>query len=339
MREIPIKNIYYMVLYAWDKIDNKDLLSDKSLERLQNSSEVIIELFLNEVSKLAKQGLYGEYNENIYNTKYIRGKIQIQESIRLVKPNLICRYDEFSQNNVLNQIIKTVLIRVSRLKDINFDLKRKANSLLLEFNEIEEVLIGKGLLNSIHYNQLNKDYRFAIDLAGFIYNNSIPAENYGNYKFIEIFKDEEKMSSIFENFLRNFYKTHSNYNVNRKKYNWDLDPVNNSDINLLPIMETDIELTKGKKKIIIDAKYYKGAFNYRFKSKKFIPSHLYQISAYINKNKKIYENIRGILIYPSNGYEFHEKYVSPENYFIEFKTLDLSKNWYYLKNDLLDLII
>ena len=49
MNEIPIKNIYYMVLYAWDKIDNKDLLNDKSLEKLQSSNEVIIELFLNEV--------------------------------------------------------------------------------------------------------------------------------------------------------------------------------------------------------------------------------------------------------------------------------------------------
>ena len=265
--------------------------------------------------------------------------VQIQESIKLIKPNLICQYDEFSQNNVLNQVIKTTLIRVSMLRDINFNLKRKANSLLLEFNEIEEVLFSKDLLNNIYYNQLNKDYRFAIDLAVFIYNNSIPAEKYGSYKFIEIFKDEEKMSTIFESFIRNFYKIHSNYNVSRKKYNWDLEPVDNSDINLLPIMETDIELIKEKEKIIIDAKYYKDAFNYRFESKKFIPNHLYQISAYMNKNKKLYENIRGILIYPSNGYKFHEKYVSPENYFIEFKSLDLSKDWDCIKNDLLDLII
>src|SRR5690554_4016136 len=119
MNEIPIKNIYYMVLYAWDKIDNKDLLNDKSIEKLQSSNEVIIELFLNEVSRLSKQGLYGEYNENTHNTKYIKGKIQIQDSIRLVKPNLICQYDEFSQNNILNQIIKTVLLRLSKFKDIN----------------------------------------------------------------------------------------------------------------------------------------------------------------------------------------------------------------------------
>jgi len=339
MSEIPIRNIYYMVLYAWDKIENKDLLNDKSLEKLQNSNEVIIELFLNEVSKLVKKGLYGEYNETICNTKYIKGKIQIQESIKLVKPNLICEYDEFSQNNVLNQIIKTVLIRISRLKDISSDLKKKANSLLLEFNEIEEVLLSKDLFNGINYNRLNRDYRFAIDLAIFIYNSSIPAEKYGNYKFIEIFKDEEKMSTIFESFIRNFYKMHSNCNVSKKKYNWDLDPVDNSNINLLPIMETDIELIKGKEKIIIDAKYYKDAFNYRFESRKFISSHLYQISAYINKNKKEYENIRGILIYPSNGYKFHEKYVSPNNYFIEFKALDLSQDWNCIESNLLKLII
>lgn len=339
MREIPIKNIYYMVLYAWDKVDNKDLLDDKKLERLQNSNEVIIELFLNEVSRLAKQGLYGEYNENIYNTKFIKGKIQIQESIKLVKPNLICQYDEFSQDNVLNQIIKTTLIRVSRLKDIGAGLKKKAQSLLLEFNEVGEVLFSRDLLNSIHYNQLNRGYRFVVDLAVFIYNNSIPTEEYGGYRFIEIFKNEEKISSIFESFIRNFYKIHSDYNVGRRKYNWDLDPINDSDVDLLPVMETDIELTKGREKIIIDAKYYKDAFNYRFESKKFIPSHLYQISAYINKNKRAYEDIRGILIYPSNGYRFHEKYVDPENYFIEFKTLDLSRDWDYIKNDLLDLLI
>ena len=338
MNEIPIKNIYYMVLYAWDKIDNKDLLNDKSIEKLQSSNEVIIELFLNEVSRLSKQGLYGEYNENTHNTKYIKGKIQIQDSIRLVKPNLICQYDEFSQNNILNQIIKTVLLRLSKFKDINSNFKRKAKALLLEFNDIEEVLLSKDLLNRIHYNQLNKDYRFAIELGLFIYNSSIATEEYGRYKFIEIFKDEEKMSAIFESFIRNFYKIHSNYNVSRRKYNWDLDPVNNSDINLLPIMETDIELTKGREKIIIDAKYYKDAFNYRFESKKFIPNHLYQISTYINRNKKVYENIRGILIYPSNGYRFHEKYISPENYYIEFKTLDLSKDWDFIENDLLGLI-
>ncbi len=67
----------------------------KALKNFKVATKSLLNYFLNEVSRLSKQGLYGEYNENTHNTKYIKGKIQIQDSIRLVKPNLICQYDEF----------------------------------------------------------------------------------------------------------------------------------------------------------------------------------------------------------------------------------------------------
>lgn len=206
MNNIQIKNIYYIVLYAWDNVKNKGLLSDKKLERIDNPNEVIIELFLNGVSRLTKKGKFGQYIENIHSSIYIKGKIHIHESIKLTKPNLKCIFDEFSCDNLLNQIIKTVLVRIYRIKGIDLKLKRKAKTLLLKFDNINEIHLRKSLLNKIKYNQLNRDYRFIIDLGMFIYNNCIPTMEIGRFRFIDILEDEEQMNLIFENFLKNFIR-------------------------------------------------------------------------------------------------------------------------------------
>ncbi|MGO1468593.1 MAG: AIM24 family protein [Tissierella sp.] len=59
-------------------------------------------------------------------------------------------------------------------------------------------------------------------------------------EFHEIDKDEETMSTIFEEFLRNFYKLHTDYRVRSRHYIWDIKTLDNSNINLIPIMKTDI---------------------------------------------------------------------------------------------------
>lgn len=339
MSKIPIENIYYIILYAWNKTNHKKIIVDRGLEDINTINDVILELFLLEVSKIAKKGLYGEYIDNNYDTDYIKGKVNIKESIYLINPKMNCRYDEFSKNNILNKILKVILNKIYFTKNINNKFKRRIRSLLLEFYEVDNILLDESHFKLVRYNKLNQDYIFSIDLAYLIHRNCIPIEDDLTNKFIDINRDKERMSSIFEEFLRNFYKKHTNYNISRRKYNWDLEPIENSNIHLIPKMETDIEIEKDDEKIIIDAKYYNNAFTNRYDVQKFIPSNMYQITAYLRKNinKNQTKKLRGILIYPSNGYDFHEKFSSKEGYIIEFKTINLNKKWYKIKEELLSI--
>lgn len=340
MNRIPIQNIYYIALYAWDKIKNKDFITNIGMENINNINDVVVDLFLFEVGRISKRGLYGEYIDNDYDTEFIKGKINIKESIYLIDPKMNCRYDEFSKNNKINQILKAILSRLYFMRNINNKFKKRTKALLLEFHEVDNLILDEKQFKLITYNKLNQDYLFSIELGYLIYRNSIPTDKANIYDFIEIDKDEERMSTIFEEFLRNFYKVHTNYKIRSRYYTWDLKALEDSNINFIPRMETDIEIEKPEEKIIIDAKYYRNAFTNRNEIEKFIGTHIYQITAYLRKNINISEKrrLRGVLIYPSNGYEFYEKFVSKEGYGVEFKTINLNNKWDVIEEDLLKII-
>lgn len=338
MNEIPIRNIYYMVLYAWGRVKDISKIAEKNIEGSRDFNDVIIELFLHEVSQILKRGIGREYVNIDDRAKFIKGKIDIVRSIKLIQPSLICYFDEYCDDIILNQIIKTILIRIIKIQGVKAEHKKRARTLLLQFTNVKLIYLDDIILNNISFNRLNKVYKYTIDLGLLIYKNSIPTEDKGSYNFIEIMKDEEQISSIFEEFLRNFYIIHSNYNVNRRYYNLDWEPIGNSNIGLLPRMETDIELTIDTTKIIIDAKYYRNAFSSKSETKKLISNNIYQMKAYLNQNIGRFNILRGILIYPSNGYEIIEKFYSKTGYSMEFRTIDLNMEWKDIESRLMEIV-
>lgn len=82
MRKIPIKNIYYIVLYAFNRVKNKAIKLPKGIEELNSMNDVLLDLFLKEVKKLVRKGLRNEYVSNNYQSRFIKGKIDISETIR-----------------------------------------------------------------------------------------------------------------------------------------------------------------------------------------------------------------------------------------------------------------
>lgn len=339
MTNIPIKNIYYIALYAWNKVKGKERVEHLDLEAIETVNDVIIDLFLRETSHLIKRGLYGDYIADNHETEFVKGKINIKESLYITGPALSCHYDEFSQNNLLNQLLKSTLKNIFFLRHIKASQQKKVRNLLLSFHNVDDVMLYESAFKEIQYNRLNQDYEFAIDLAYLIYKHSIPTKEKQVNKFISVEQNEEKMSEIFEEFLRNFYRMHTSYPVHARRYNWDLEAIDGSNIRLIPRMETDIEIEKPEEKIIMDAKYYQQAFTYHFDSQSFISANLYQITAYLRKSlEKDERALRGILIYPTNGHEFHEKYTAKEGYTIEFKSINLNQAWWKIEKELLMLI-
>lgn len=338
MSQIPIKNIYYMVLYAWSKLKDISNIEDKNIEEMENINDVIIELFIKEVSTIIKRGMAKDYVNVENQIKTVKGKIDIAKTIKLIQPNLNCYYDEFSEDILLNQIIKAILLRIDRIEEVIPAQKKIVKTLLLQFSDVKLIYLDDLTISNISFNKLNKTYQFAIDIGILIYKNSIPTEAQGSYKFIDILKDEESINIIFEEFLRSFYDIHSNYNVNSRYYSFDWQPVENSNEALLPRMETDIELTLDDIKIIIDAKYYKNAFTNKYETKKLVSSNIYQMKAYLNQNLNKYNSLRGILMYPSNGYELSEKFISKLGYTMEFRTIDLNRDWKDIELRLMDII-
>ena len=109
---ILIKNIYYMLTYAFQvlKQSNYDEIASEEFENIQDLFAAIL---AKGIAQQLKQGLYREYIIECDNLSVMRGKLDIHRTIKdklQRKPRLSCEYDELSENNMFNQILKTTAI-------------------------------------------------------------------------------------------------------------------------------------------------------------------------------------------------------------------------------------
>ena len=108
--QIPIENIYYLLCYAWDKLDEKERINisiDDKTELLDLFAKVLI----NATKMLLKRGIDKNYIDHKEELAGVKGKIQISQTLKsnlLFKQRTICSFDDFSANIISNKPIEFV---------------------------------------------------------------------------------------------------------------------------------------------------------------------------------------------------------------------------------------
>ena len=108
-KSILIKNIYYMLSYAFTTLNQGDF-EDIAVEEFDHLHNLFAAILTRGIARLLRQGLYREYAERQADLTVLHGKIDMPGTIRhsmSQKRMLRCQYDELSENNLLNQILKT----------------------------------------------------------------------------------------------------------------------------------------------------------------------------------------------------------------------------------------
>lgn len=335
-----IKNIYYMLCYSF----NNEMLSEKGTSKVgAEAFENIYNLFsamLSEmVQKQVKRGINREYilSEQILST--IRGKILFNETISnnaLGTKKFVCQFDDFSENNTLNRIIKTTLQYLIKSNRVNQDIRNELKKSIVYFNNVDTIDIKAIIWKQLNYNKNNKSYRNIIILCNLILKGLIVLNEDGKYEFQE-FLSEERLSNIYESFLREYF---------RKNYSF-LNPGSrvlslvDDDTDLIGKMRTDVTLETKTKMLIIDAKFYRHIlFPSRFMGSQIISmANLYQINAYVeNQLQNTDKNVKGMLLYAQTIDEPAIDVTYPMNQKeIIIKTLDLNQEWNEIKRTLDDI--
>ena len=121
---------------------------------------------------------------------------------------------------------------------------------------------------------------------------------------------------------------------------WQLDDDNDD---LLPVMQSDIMLSRGKKTMIIDAKYYSHSLQQQYGAFTAHSNNLYQIFTYV-KNKEVelvtkeHDSVVGMLLYAQTDEEgaFNNVYKMSGNT-ICIRTLDLNADFSVIRKQLDDI--
>ncbi len=344
--KIPIANIYYLLAYAWDKLQETRQVSVRA-EDCATPVDLLGRILVNGTAYLFKKGLDRNYREYESIIPGIKGKLLVGESVKKATfqyGRAVCQYDEFDYDVLHNQLLKATLKRLHYVKDLDSKLKGEAWQLCQRFHEVSEIQLRKSLFGKVRLHRNNRFYGFLLKVCELLYDNLLPDEQPGKYRFKEFWKDEKQMPHLFESFVSNFYKQElpSNYRVKRDDIQWQLYTQDEFAQSRLPKMQTDVTIYTPEKKIIIEAKYNKDIFTWNFSNEKIRSQHLYQLHAYltqqVNPADLRSQNTTGILLYATAGQSINHTYSYPQGHHLSLRTIDLLKDWKDIRDVLLETV-
>lgn len=297
MANILVNNIYYMLTYAFQVLHQSNY-DEISTEPFDNVQDLFAAILSKGIAQQLKQGLHREYINKTEDLSVMHGKLDFQGTIKNQVQNrklLSCEYDELSENNVFNQIIKTTVLLLLKEDDVRDESKIALKKEMLFFSGVDEIDPFTIRWDLLRFNRNNQSYRMLLSICQFILEGLLLTTDDGSVKLAQ-FLDEQRMCRLYEKFILEFYKKEvPEVKANASKIEWQLDDGVST---LLPTMQSDIMLTCGSKTLIIDAKYYSHATQVQFGKHTLHSNNIYQIFAYV-KNRDVGNtgNVAGLLLY------------------------------------------
>ena len=332
-----------MLAYAF-RVLKQSNYSQVATEEFENIHNLFAAILSKGISQQLKQGLYREYVDKYDELTVLRGKLNIQGTIKNRVKNrqrLSCEFDELSEDNIFNQILKLTATILIKNRNVDSEYKSELKKSLLYFGDVSDISVSLIKWSTLRFQRNNQSYKMLMNICYLVIDGLLLSTQSGEYN-MATFIDDRHMHSLYESFIREYYRYHygNEVSVSASFVDWDV-PEGSEGIELLPKMKTDITLQKGEKTLIIDAKYYGHTMQHHFDSNTFHSANMYQIFTYVkNFDKEQTGNVSGMLLYARTN-----EAIQPDNDYviggnkISVKTLNLNCDFEIIKEQLNTTII
>lgn len=329
---IFIKNIYYMLAYAFREFQEENYES-VAAEQFEMVQDLLAALLAKGVAKQLKQGLYREYVIQHGMMSTLRGKIDMQETIReriQQRQRLACEFDELSENNCYNQILKTTIHYLIRDKGVSRAHKKKLHKVILFFEDVDLLDPSTIKWSRLHYQRNNKSYEPLLNICYLVLDGMLQTTEQGDYRMMMV--SDDHMARLYEKFILAYYRRHHSYltEVRAAQIPWNLTEIpDDTSFSKLPVMQSDAFLRFGDKILIIDAKYYGKTMQSYYDKHTLHSANLYQIYTYVkNQDKGHTGNVVGMLVYAKTQEAVTPNYrYNMDGNIIGATTLDLNRDF------------
>jgi 5-methylcytosine-specific restriction enzyme subunit McrC len=342
---IPIQNLYYLFLYAWDRFPE-----GQAVEVEATGSPDLVDLFAkvlcNGVRRLLRRGLDKHYLEFEEETVSPRGRFLLSETFKrttLIRGRAVCAYDELSVDIPHNQVLKATLRSLASRQGIDAKSAQELRTLHRQMAGVSDRPLTRALFQRVQLGRNNRHYDLLLRICSLILDSLLPGEGEGRTRFADILEDEVKMSTIFESFVRNFYRSEqAAFRVGADQLSWDVSHSDPQHAHFLPAMRTDVTLRGPERTIVLDAKFHKTTLaQYRGSSGKVKSENLYQLLTYlrhIHPHGQPAAQVEGILLYPRTSPQDLRLDYCIAGHRVRVHTLALDRPWPEISQDLLGLL-
>ena len=316
-KENILKNLIFMLSYT-KKLDIKT----SNEARLSTAKNPFIEILIREYAKslfeCLKRLTPKRYAREEDNLNYLKGKIKFTENVRHNSSNrakFYCEYDEFSENNILNQLFLFVSTCLYNISNDSYN-KKTLKFIINYYSDIQLVRFDKFKAEKIKLSRNQELFKKPFNLAKMFVEKTSVDLSKNKFENITLIWD---MNKLFEEFVFEIMKKYEaelgcklTAQRGRKLLVGDTSKKRNIFVDIM------IEKNDGEK-IILDTKYKKFV-----SSDDFSNADVFQVSSYcLLHNAK-----HAVLLYPQYDedkpiridYYLNTK---DKNYKINFRTVNL----------------
>jgi 5-methylcytosine-specific restriction enzyme subunit McrC len=347
---IPIRNLWHMLLYAWNEAPVSANGSWADAESAPTLDALLASILAKLIQQRMRIGLGRSYVDRHEAIQGIRGRIDFSESLRertFERGEVVCDFQQYIADALKNQIIRSTLVRLVQTGNFGAD-RDKAEELRHSLRQLTRSLDGIALIelniDFIRRQQLghnDRDYRLMLAICELLLQRQMPTETAGKHTLPAIERDALVLYNVYERFVANFYRIRlKGYTVKaQSRLSWHA----KYDNPYLPSMQPDLVMQNNRSGeiIVLDTKFTaKSLIENEWGKEIFDPSHLYQLYAYLGSQTHLSEahrNAAGILLYPAVRNKLSER-IELQDHVIRIECVDLSVPWQEIEAQLLNLI-
>ncbi|MXZ26579.1 MAG: hypothetical protein F4Y80_17305 [Caldilineaceae bacterium SB0665_bin_21] len=341
--KIPVRNIYYLLCYAWDHIGEGETI-DVGSEEFGGLVDLFAKVLNDGVARLVTRGLDRDYLTAHQDIRGLKGKLDLATTVQrnlLLNGKTHCAFDELSYDVPQNRILKATLHGLTLVSALDPNEKRRTEHLYRKLDAVSHVRLTASLFRAVRIHRNNRFYSLLLHLCRIIHENLLVNEEEGTAQFRDFREDEHQMGLVFQQFVKAFCKRETHYEVSAPQIDWFGTEGSETDRRHLPRMHTDIMLRSPARTIIVDTKFYKNPLNTRSGEKRVHSDHLYQIFAYVTNwsaaDPSHDPEPEGMLLYAAVDGKFDYRFELVRRR-IRACSIDLSQEWREIETDLRALV-
>ncbi|MDE0672742.1 MAG: hypothetical protein OXH72_13470 [Caldilineaceae bacterium] len=350
MKDIPILNVYYLLCYAWGRVQERDTSRLATLSSLSTVQDLLGKVLAGGVNHLFRRGIDRGYVERREDLAGIRGKLAVSETAKRAlraRGRTACDFEELSVDVLPNRILRTTLHGLlSRRIELDNAVRSEVRFAYRRLDGVSRTRLKRNTFSQVQLGGNRRLYQFLLSVCRLLYESTIVDESTGRTAFRDFRRDKATMWALFEEFVTGFYEREQRiYSVNpgsRRIYWADADAETDADWSRIPVMEADVILESPGRRIVLDTKYYwdalargRGAGTGKLHS-----GNLYQLLAYVRNRQgtspegPVHE---GILLYPEVREPLRAN-ISLEGFRIQARTVNLDRDWHHIHREMLETI-
>ncbi|NMC53887.1 MAG: hypothetical protein GYA48_09675 [Chloroflexi bacterium] len=348
---IPIRNIWYMLMYAWGEALLNRFGDLDDVENAPTLDALLASILVKLIQQRMRIGLGRSYFDERLLLEGIRGRINFIDSLKhqtFERGQVFCDTHQFSLNVPKNQILRSTLDRLVQIGDFGPDIKM-ANELRHQIRWLTRQMEGIDLIElkqySIHRQNLgrnDRDYQVMLFVCELIIQRHMPSDTDGDTRLPSIDKGALVMHRVYERFIASFYQYHlGGWKVTpQSRLKW----FESNTSKYLPVMQPDLLLQEKNsgKIIILDTKFTaKSLVENQWGKAGFDSSHLYQLFTYLKTQEHLseqHQKATGILLYPTIHQTNLTEEIGLHNLTIRIETVDLAAPWEKIEDQLLKIL-